>query len=239
MTQPAGQPPKEVNEQRKPSTTLSQTERSSDDLEAAMLALLLPLLFSTGMSAGPAASAASGLATVPIQVLEDAIKGTVFAALIAMLISEFDIDASSAAAAAESGTAAAVGAADAAIKNANKPVRTDLYDERARQGRGGMDPRVRAARVAARVGATAGTSAGRDEAAARTGFSLKQWHTRIHFDLQEGRVRVRPDHLFLEGKMILMAESFQTPSGWSLRRPGDRSAPLDAWIGCRCWLSYS
>ena len=53
-----------------------------------------------------------------------------------------------------------------------------------------------------------------------------------------GDSRVRHTHRALSGQKADMNGSFVSPSGATLRYPGDPEAPASEIIGCRCWLQY-
>lgn len=62
------------------------------------------------------------------------------------------------------------------------------------------------------------------------GLRTKTWHTRLD-------ERVRRAHRLLEGRTVPLGQRFITIGG-TLRYPGDRSAPIELWINCRCALSF-
>jgi hypothetical protein len=68
------------------------------------------------------------------------------------------------------------------------------------------------------------------DAAASTGLDAKQWVTRKDD-------RVRSSHVVLEGEVQRIGQPFVTIGG-ALQHPGDRTAPLQLWINCRCSLRY-
>lgn len=53
-----------------------------------------------------------------------------------------------------------------------------------------------------------------------------------------GDNRVRHTHRALNGKSVLMADRFVSPSGALLSHPGDPDAPISETAGCRCSLEY-
>lgn len=235
MSEPAGPPPQE-DEDQPIQAQPSAAEQSSDETEAALLVLLLPFLFSAGMATGPAAAEPAKLSASALDAL---LRGILLTALLAMIYREFpDIPSRAAQRAAAAGVDEGVAAAWSAIQRGNTPLREDMYEEAERRSDGGKDPRNRYAEAGARVATTTAYSAAREEAALALGKTMKTWHTRVHQDMQTGAIRVRPDHLYLEGATQSISAPFVTPQGWVLMRPGDRSAPLDAWIACRCWLTY-
>lgn len=69
-------------------------------------------------------------------------------------------------------------------------------------------------------------------AAVALGYSSKTWHTRLD-------ARVRVSHQSLEGQTVSITEPFRDFLGVKLQYPGDRSAPIETWINCRCTLSFS
>lgn len=50
--------------------------------------------------------------------------------------------------------------------------------------------------------------------------------------------RTRFTHRALDGVQVEMGAYFQSPSGATLRFPGDPEAPASETVGCRCWLEY-
>lgn len=69
-------------------------------------------------------------------------------------------------------------------------------------------------------------------AAGALGYQSKTWHTRL-----DSRVRV--SHQSLEGQTVAIGAPFLDFMGVELQFPGDRSAPIEAWINCRCTISFS
>jgi len=68
------------------------------------------------------------------------------------------------------------------------------------------------------------------ELADELGFGYKLWLTR-------GDSRVRDLHRKLHGTPTPIGKPFRKwPTGQELNYPGDPSAPMDAWINCRCFL---
>ncbi|MDE3809957.1 head morphogenesis protein [Sinorhizobium meliloti] len=59
----------------------------------------------------------------------------------------------------------------------------------------------------------------------------KRWHS-------AGDNRVRHTHRVLNGQAVGIDEVFQSPSGATLRYPGDPRAPISEISGCRCWCEY-
>jgi hypothetical protein len=53
-----------------------------------------------------------------------------------------------------------------------------------------------------------------------------------------GDGHVRHAHQSLNGKAVGIDEAFQSPSGATLRYPGDPRAPTNEIVGCRCHLEY-
>jgi len=53
-----------------------------------------------------------------------------------------------------------------------------------------------------------------------------------------GDSRVRHTHRIFSGKIAPMDGFFQSPSGATLRYPGDPQAPASETVGCRCWMEY-
>lgn len=73
-------------------------------------------------------------------------------------------------------------------------------------------------------------------AAAAAGWQYKVWHDR-------NDNRVRPAHAFLgsrkyEFHRVKIDQPFTDINGNTLWYPGDTSAPPEAWMRCRCWLSF-
>jgi hypothetical protein len=66
--------------------------------------------------------------------------------------------------------------------------------------------------------------------AERAGYATKTWRTRLD-------ERVRTAHRLLEGRTLPLDGRFVTVGG-SLRYPGDRSAPPQLTINCRCLLQF-
>lgn len=69
-------------------------------------------------------------------------------------------------------------------------------------------------------------------AAVALGYTSKTWHTRLD-------ARVRVAHQSLEGQTVGIGEPFRDFMGVELQFPGDRRAPIENWINCRCTLSFS
>jgi hypothetical protein len=59
----------------------------------------------------------------------------------------------------------------------------------------------------------------------------KKWRT-------AGDSRVRHTHRVMNGQAVEMNGMFVSPSGATLRYPGDPEAPVSEIIGCRCFLQY-
>lgn len=68
--------------------------------------------------------------------------------------------------------------------------------------------------------------------AEQLGYEYKSWRTRLD-------VRVRLSHQSLEGQTVPLDAMFVDFQGVRLEYPGDRRAPIAAWINCRCRLSFS
>jgi hypothetical protein len=64
------------------------------------------------------------------------------------------------------------------------------------------------------------------------GFRSKVWRTKLDS-------RVRETHQPLEGQRRAVGEPWVTIAGNTLRYPGDRRAPLEEWISCRCRVGWS
>lgn len=64
------------------------------------------------------------------------------------------------------------------------------------------------------------------------GYTHKGWRTRLD-------TKVRLSHQSLEGQIVPMNSLFKDYLGVTLEYPGDRSAPIEAWISCRCRLSFA
>lgn len=82
-------------------------------------------------------------------------------------------------------------------------------------------------------------SAARDEAFRQTleqaeidpGEAVKTWRS-------TGDHRTRHSHRALNGQSVGIDEAFRSPSGASLRFPGDPMAPASEIVNCRCTLAY-
>lgn len=75
------------------------------------------------------------------------------------------------------------------------------------------------------------TNSFNESIASLLGFDSKRWYTRLDR-------KVRPSHRMLEGDVVPLQDSFQLPSGMSIRFPGDPAAPLTETAGCRCRVGY-
>lgn len=105
--------------------------------------------------------------------------------------------------------------------------------DRAPAGGGAMgkDEAAQAAAIIARTVATYARERVREAVAVQLGAEYKTWMTREDN-------RVRPGHVFLQGKTVKLGKPFRT-EGSEIMRPGDPDAPLHLTIGCRCHLLYS
>lgn len=119
------------------------------------------------------------------------------------------------------------------IRPASRPLRDDMYEEARRIAEGGSDVRETTTERAARIAVTSSLGAMRDRIARETGMTRKRWNT-------QRDARVRRDHIYLEGMRIPINKPFYTqPNRWRLMFPGDMTAPYGAWVGCRCFLTYT
>jgi hypothetical protein len=95
----------------------------------------------------------------------------------------------------------------------------------------GRDQAEVASGMIARTLATYARERAREAVAEQLGAAYKTWMTREDS-------RVRPGHVFLQGKTKRIGKPFQT-EGFEIMRPGDPDAPLHLTAGCRCHLVYS
>lgn len=86
--------------------------------------------------------------------------------------------------------------------------------------------------ILAQVIANAITNAAVLAAAEMAGWKYKTWVS--HRD-----DRVRHTHRVLNGRKVLLAEPFVSPSGASLQHPGDPTAPIEEVARCRCGIRTS
>jgi hypothetical protein len=98
-------------------------------------------------------------------------------------------------------------------------------------GAGSPQRAVRLAHIAATLITTV-TSLLQGRLAPLLGFRSRVWRTRLDN-------KVRDTHRGLEGQRRALGDPWRTTAGNTLRYPGDRTAPPEEWINCRCRLGWS
>jgi hypothetical protein len=98
-------------------------------------------------------------------------------------------------------------------------------------GTGAPERATRMAYIAATLITTV-TSLLQAKLAPLLGFHSRVWRTRLDN-------RVRDTHRPLEGQRRGLSDPWVTIAGNTLRHPGDRLAPMEEWINCRCRLGWS
>lgn len=87
----------------------------------------------------------------------------------------------------------------------------------------------------ARTEITTAENQGKYDTMKEFNVQYKQWITARDERVRGSDPEDEFDHIELHGQVVRVDEPFIHPTqGWSIMYPGDRAAPIGAWINCRC-----